>query len=188
MARPSSGGGAGGGDVYLQGMNVLAAPFLYVARSEPQAHALLTTLLSAHLPAYVRPAMPGVHRGCALLAPLLAALDPPLHAHLGRHGLAAQPALYAFPAVLTLSACTPPLPEALALWDFLLAWGVHLNLLAVVAQLVLLREKILGSASPARELRSLGPLRARRVVELVVSFVPRVEAGLWGEVVRHTEA
>lgn len=48
-------------------------------------------------------------------------------------------------AVLTLSACTPPLPEVLKLWDFLIAFGAHLNILCVVAQLLLMREELLSA-------------------------------------------
>lgn len=52
---------------------------------------------------------------------------------------------FEFLAVLTLSACTPPLPEVLKLWDFLLAYGAHLNILCVVAQLLLMRDELLAA-------------------------------------------
>lgn len=48
-------------------------------------------------------------------------------------------------AVLTLCACTPPLDEVLQLWDFLLAFGVHLNVLCIIAQLLLIREDLMIS-------------------------------------------
>jgi cell cycle arrest protein BUB2 len=54
--------------------------------------------------------------------------------------------IYAFASVLTMCACTPPLPEVLQLWDFLFAYGPHLNLLCIVAQLVLIRTDILNSS------------------------------------------
>lgn len=170
---------------YLQGMNVLAAPFLYVCKSEPQAYTLLLTLLTTHIPSYITPSMTGVHSGLSLLSHLLAVLDPTLSTHLLSKQL--HPTTYAFPSVLTLSACTPPLPEVLILWDFYFAWGVHLNVLAVVAQLHLMRDKLLSSDSPGRELRNMGPLRARKVIELVISFIPRVEQDLWDEMVTHTD-
>jgi cell cycle arrest protein BUB2 len=68
-------------------------------------------------------------------------LDSELHAHLKATGISAE--TYAFPSILTFSACTPPLDEVLQLWDFLLAFGVHLNVLCVVAQLYLCRQAIL---------------------------------------------
>ena len=50
-----------------------------------------------------------------------------------------------FAAVLTFCACTPPLEQVLHLWDFLLAYGVHLNVLCVIAQLFLIRDELLAS-------------------------------------------
>jgi cell cycle arrest protein BUB2 len=50
-----------------------------------------------------------------------------------------------FIAVLTLCACTPPLDQVLQLWDFLLAFGVHLNVLCVIAQLLLMRDEVMVS-------------------------------------------
>ena len=49
-------------------------------------------------------------------------------------------------AVLTLCACTPPLNQVLQLWDFLLAFGVHLNILCVIAQLLLIRDEVMKSS------------------------------------------
>lgn len=46
---------------------------------------------------------------------------------------------------MTLCACTPPLDQVLQLWDFLLAFGVHLNVLCVIAQLLLMRDELMMS-------------------------------------------
>jgi hypothetical protein len=48
-------------------------------------------------------------------------------------------------AMLTMCACTPPLDQVLQLWDFLLAFGVHLNVLCVIAQLLLMRDEVMTS-------------------------------------------
>lgn len=74
---------------------------------------------------------------------MLKIVDPKLSAYLLSKSMTAE--LYAFPSVLTLCACTPPLPEVLHLWDFLFAYGAHLNILCIVAQLVMMRENILES-------------------------------------------
>lgn len=130
---------------YVQGMNVLAAPFLYAARSEAEAFVAFHMLLTRELPGYIRGAMDGVHRGLALVDKVLAIVDPKLSLHLLTKNLGAE--IYAFPSVLTLCACTPPLPEVLRLWDFLFAYGPHLNILCVVAQLVIIRTQILNSST-----------------------------------------
>lgn len=129
---------------YVQGMNVLAAPFLYAARSEVQAFAAFNHFITTVCPGYVRGgSMDGVHRGLALVDRVLEIVDPKLSAHLLAHNLHAS--IYAFASVLTLCACTPPLPEVLKLWDFLFAYGPHLNIVCIVAQLVLIRDKLLDS-------------------------------------------
>ena len=87
--------------------------------------------------------MSGVHQGLALVDKVLAIVDPKLSLYLIGKGMTAE--VYGFASVLTLCACTPPLPEVLKLWDFLFAYGVHLNILCIVAQLVILREEILKS-------------------------------------------
>lgn len=130
---------------YVQGMNVLAAPFLYAARSEAEAFAAFDRCIARELPGYVRGSMDGVHRGLALVDRLLALVDPKLAAHLAAKGITAE--IYAFASVLTLCACTPPLPEVLILWDFLFAYGPHLNLLCIVSQLVLARDVLLNSST-----------------------------------------
>jgi cell cycle arrest protein BUB2 len=89
-------------------------------------------------------------------------VDPELFSYLRSKNLSAE--LYAFPcksyrrcpktvsdlqnlAILTLCACTPPLDQVLRLWDFLLAFGVHLNVLCVIAQLLLIRDDVMTSSS-----------------------------------------
>ena len=129
--------------IYVQGMNVLCAPFLYAARSEVEAYALFHTFVTRECPGYIRGAMDGVHRGLRLVDRCLEVIEPKLASYLFSKGMHAE--LYAFPSVLTLCACTPPLPEVLHLWDFLFAYGPHLNILCIVAQLIRMRDTILNS-------------------------------------------
>lgn len=99
--------------------------------------------MTSECPGYIRGAMDGVHRGLRLVDRCLEIVEPKLAAYLFSKGMQAE--LYAFPSVLTLCACTPPLPEVLHLWDFLFAYGPHLNILCIVAQLIRMRDTILDS-------------------------------------------
>ena len=137
---------AGGSEpgIYVQGMNVLCAPFLYAARTEPQAFIAFHYFITRECPGYIRGAMDGVHKGVALVERCLAIADPKLSTHLVSKGVKAQ--IYAFASVLTMSACTPPLPEVLQLWDFLFAFGSHLNILCICAQLMMMREELLADS------------------------------------------
>jgi cell cycle arrest protein BUB2 len=143
LTTEGSEAGASEPGTYVQGMNVLAAPFLYAARSESEAFVAFYRFITVECPGYVRGAMDGVHKGLALVDKVLAIVDPRLSLYLIGKGMTAE--LYAFPSVLTLCACTPPLPEVLRLWDFLFAYGPHLNILCIVAQLLMLRSSIMAS-------------------------------------------
>lgn len=169
--------------LYVQGMNVIAAPFLYTCKTEPQAFALFETFLSRDCPLYIRPTLEGVHTGLMLIDLCLEIIDPVLFNSLRSKYLSAE--LYAFASVLTFSACTPPLSEVLVLWDFLFAYGPHLNILFVIAQLNLIRGQLLESKSPISLLRSFPPLRAKEIIKLGISFVALLPKSLYDLLKRH---
>jgi len=171
------------GFTYVQGMNVLAAPFLYTMPSEVEAFFCFAKFIEESCPLYVQPTLEGVHRGLKLLDRCLKIVDPELFQYLRSKNLSAE--LYAFPSVLTLCACTPPLDQVLKLWDFLLAFGVHLNVLCVIAQLLLIREEVMGSSSPMRLLRTFPPLEALPVIGIAVTLVRDLPSDLYDELVRH---
>ncbi|KDQ07049.1 hypothetical protein BOTBODRAFT_227622 [Botryobasidium botryosum FD-172 SS1] len=171
------------GFTYVQGMNVLAAPFLYTLPSELEAFHCFSTFIEICCPLYVQPTLEGVHRGLKLLDRCLKIVDPELFNYLRSKNLSAE--LYAFPSVLTLCACTPPLDQVLKLWDFLLAFGVHLNVLCVIAQLLLMREDVMGSPSPMRLLRTFPPLDALPIIGIAVTLVRDLPEDLYEELVRH---
>lgn len=168
---------------YVQGMNVLAAPFLYACRSEPQAFALFERVVGRCMPLYIKPTLDGVHTGLALVDLCLKLIDREVYDFLQSKLLKAE--IYAFALVLTLSACTPPLSEVLVLWDFLFAYGVHMNILFVVAQLVLARNAILELNQPMSVLRLFPLLNARDIIKLAVSFVAQLPEEVYKWVVQH---
>ncbi|KAL5364732.1 putative mitotic check point protein [Aspergillus floccosus] len=171
--------------IYVQGMNVLCAPFLYAARSEVEAFALFHSFITRECPGYIRGAMDGVHRGLRLVDRCLEIVEPKLAAYLFSKGMQAE--LYAFPSVLTMCACTPPLPEVLHLWDFLFAYGPHLNILCIVAQLIRMRDTILESPSPNKILRSFPPLDAKEIIALTVLIVRKIPEPLYAELIEHAK-
>ncbi|RUS35480.1 hypothetical protein BC938DRAFT_482916 [Jimgerdemannia flammicorona] len=106
--------------------------------------------------------------------------------------------------VLTFSACTPPLDQVLELWDFLFAFGMHLNVLCIVAQLLMIRIDLLQSPSvivnenfmivlsptppahsPMKLLRPLPPLNARAVITLTISLTQTLPDALYDLLARH---
>ena len=202
----NDGSEAGGSEpgIYVQGMNVLCAPFLYTCRTEPQAFIAFYHFITRECPGYIRGAMDGVHKGVALVERCLTVADARLSAYLTSKGVNAQ--IYAFASVLTMSACTPPLPEVLLLWDFLFAYGSHLNILCICSQLMMMREELLADpryvivthgvnryqiadicGSPGKLLRSFPPLQAKEIIALTVSLVRKIPSDLYEELVHHAE-
>lgn len=169
---------------YVQGMNVLLAPIAYVChKSEPQAFALLHNLISRQIPLYITPNLDGVHTGLSLVDIVLKIIDPVLSEYLDSKFLKAE--IYAFPSVLTLLACTPPLKSVLKLWDFLFAYGTHMNILFIVAQLIINRSTLLLSAQPMKVLRNFPVLEENDIIKLSLSFIPELPKQLYDLIVRH---
>lgn len=167
---------------YVQGMNVLLAPILYVM---PELDAFYTFehLVRQMCPMYVQPNLDGVHYGLQLLDECLQVVDPELFAHLRKHK--ADPKVYAFASILTLCGCTPPLEEVLKLWDYLFAFGVHLAVLCTISQYILVRDQILASSNPMKVLRALPDLQAQPVIALSVRLVKQLPDELYGRLMRH---
>lgn len=169
---------------YVQGLNVLLAPIAYVChKSEPQAFAILHNLITKQIPLYITPNMEGVHTGLQLVDAVLKIIDPVLSDYLDSKFLKAK--IYAFPSILTLCACTPPLKSVLKLWDFLFAYGTHINVLFVVAQLIICRSSILESEQPMKILRTWPNLEENEIIKLSLSFIPELPEKLYDLIARH---
>ncbi|KAJ3209839.1 Ras GTPase activating protein ira2 [Entophlyctis luteolus] len=124
-----------------------------------------------------------VDEAVILLEKCLAIADPSLHGYLLQKEL--DPVMYAFPSVMTFSACTPPLAEVLRLWDFLLSYGVHMNILCIVAQMILIRGEILKSSSPMKVLRTFPKLDSKKVISMSMKVLEMIPDSLYDMVVRH---
>ncbi|KAH9815480.1 rab-GTPase-TBC domain-containing protein [Melampsora americana] len=168
---------------YVQGMNVLAAPFLYTMPSELEAFSVFSRFIEFHCPLYVQPTLEGVHSGLRLLDDCLEILDPDLFRYLKSKELRAE--IYAFPSVLTFCACTEPLDQVLQLWDYLLAFGVGLNVLCVISQLYIMRDKLMAHPSPMALLRKFPALDAKQVIMLTNVFIRDLPQELYEKLVRH---
>lgn len=169
---------------YVQGMNVLLAPIAYTCyRSEPQAFAIFHHLITKQIPLYITPNLDGVHTALSLVDIVLGIVDPVLKEFLDSKFLRAE--IYAFPSVLTLCACTPPLKSLIKLWDFLFAYGTHMNIFFIVAQLIISRSTLLQSSQPMKELRNFPPLDETDVIKLSLSFIPEIPKEIYDLIARH---
>ncbi|PVU90594.1 hypothetical protein BB559_004560 [Furculomyces boomerangus] len=147
---------------YVQGMNVILAPLAYVLQ-EPFAYYAFKELLSQKCPLYFKHKIPGVYSGIMLVDECLAFLDPKLFMYL--HLNKVSGAVHYLPSVMTLSACSPPLDELLRLWDFFLAFGVHYNIVCIVARVLSMKEMLLTSDRPSELLNNLPKLNASSLIK-----------------------
>lgn len=169
---------------YVQGMNVIAAPFLYVCRGEPQAFNLLFQFLTKHCPTYITPDIQGAHTGVMLFDICFRIIDPELYNFLNSKFMA--PELYALAPILTFSACTPPLPELLALWDAMFACGCHMNVLFLLAQTCLMRGELLTNENTSGLLRSFPPLQADSIIKLSLHYITKLPDEVYNMLAMHT--
>ena len=171
---------------YCQGMNTICAPMLF-SMVELAAYHSFCHFVARLTPLYWLSSHIGVEAGCRLVDRCLLAIDPSLHAHLKSAGLHSY--LYAFHCVSSFSASVPPFGELLALWDFLLAFGPHLNIVVVAAQIIALRAQLLATANPKAILdyRKWPPLRARVMIAMCMSFLSYIEPELYEDIRWHAE-
>ncbi|RAW41063.1 hypothetical protein PC110_g2766 [Phytophthora cactorum] len=170
---------------YVQGMNVLCAPLLYVL-PEPDAYHTFCQLIVRHCPHYMAPQLKGVEKGCALVDKCLQTLDPDLYRHLSSRGITAR--IYALPLILSLFACVPPLHELLRVWDVLFAVGVHFVVVLAVAHTVLLREQLLKldmDLMKVLSLRCAPPLQSDLLISVALQLLHRLPEDLLYEIARH---
>ena len=64
---------------------------------------------------------------------------------LARHLQDLHPFRWAFPAAQSFSSIAEPFQQVMELWDFFFAFGFHMNILAVVAQIRIHRTRILAA-------------------------------------------
>lgn len=147
-------------DHYVQGMNVLCAPFLFVM-PELDAFYSFARLMTVHAPRYGQHNLDGVHAGCKLANEVLQHVDGDLWTCLRRMSLLAE--MTSFAAILSMNASREPLGEVLKLWDAMFAYGVHLNVVFCVAHLVLCRSEILAVAGSAMKAMKVIEERGRRI-------------------------
>lgn len=172
--------------VYVQGMNVLLAPLLYIMPTEVDAFASFTALVAKHCPRYILSNLEGVHSGCALVETCLRILDPSLHTYLTQT-LQLQMEIFTFQFVLTLFANVSQLDEILIVWDAVFAFGVHFNCLLIATHIILMRNEIMEESSAFRvqQLILKSPLHAEELVACAMKLLRYIPDGVMQDLLLH---
>ncbi|KAL6065434.1 putative mitotic check point protein BUB2 [Balamuthia mandrillaris] len=193
---------------YVQGLNTVAAMFLYVMPELDAFHCLRELVLS-HCPLYYRSKKTdqqqveeklkagekgeeeeeseekhwSVKPAVRLVQLCLEIVDSPLYDHLNKCGV--SPYLYT-PYILTFNACSRPLDQIIELWDMMLAFGMHLNILFTVARIVIHREELLKEENPnVPQIIDKSDLDAQLIISVAVQFVRQIPQNIYELLVQH---
>jgi cell cycle arrest protein BUB2 len=168
---------------YVQGLNVIASPFLYTM-PEVDAFFAMARFVTFHTPRYYFETLDGAREGSKLLDEIVQACDPELNAHLREKALTGE--VYGMPLILSYGGSSPPLDELLRVWDFIVAFGAHFGVVAAAARVILLREKLLAAKQPMAILgRQMPPIEADPIVNLMVVLVQKIPDELMLRLQRH---
>lgn len=170
---------------YVQGMNIWCGTFLYVL-PELEAFHCFTKLATELCPLYCDASgrgLRGVYTAVKVLSACLKCVDPELFNHLQEHKT--DPLIFAFSPILSLSGHTRPVNELVKIWDYYFAFGVHLVVMCTIAQVELIRDKLLVTSSPYHMLRSLPDLNAFQITQVASQLVQLLPTDLYDVLVQH---
>lgn len=118
---------------YVQGMNVMLAPFVHLFEDDLDAYQYFNFFVSKICPSFISSDMIGVYKTCEFVDKCLNLLDPELFVHLrDRNQLCCK--IYGFQRcsflildLVTFGLSMHPFKEILKLWDFFVLFGFHLH-------------------------------------------------------------
>eukprot|EP01083_Nonionella_stella_P011129 31642_1 len=180
------------GDVfaYVQGMNIILAPFLYTM-PEVNAFFAFCKFITQCFPIYWINYVCGAKAGCKLVDECLEVSDNKLYNHITSMGLHCE--IYGFHMVQSLTASVPPFSELLKLWDILMAFGPHQNVIIVVAQVMLKREQLFScktanDCNMILNARHATHLKARNTIRMLMHISSRIRnrPELYRKLLRHS--
>lgn len=175
---------------YIQGMNVLLAPILITCDVEPLCYLIFETLMIEKLSSYFKESLSldNIHKGCRLVEIVLKYIDPSLYNKLNKK--MKYPLQYVvMPFVMTLSASAEPIHEVIKIWDYMMAYGCHMNILFTVAQLVMWRDHIFKLNSEEEIINFMNNLpkieNGMHVVRLGIGLIDKLDTSVLSEILDH---
>ncbi|GKT27132.1 hypothetical protein ADUPG1_013631 [Aduncisulcus paluster] len=156
---------------YVQGMCMVAIPLLCVL-PEPDAFFAFVRLITKHCPMYFRKNLEGIHAGTVIIDDFMGEVDRQLLKHLKSHSVRSN--VWAFSNILSFFTLASKWDETLQMWDFFLAFGMHLIIPSVLAHALLIRKDVLASTAPIRLLEDIQSFQAKKLIEKVRDIMKRI--------------
>ena len=85
----------------------------------------------------------------------------------------------------SLNANYPPLDEIVRLWDIMLAFGVHMNVMFTVARIALQRDDFLNAKVP-NIVQTLDYIDSEPIITLSIQNVGQISSALLHQIIAHT--
>eukprot|EP01040_Poterioochromonas_malhamensis_P006576 gene6577-7080_t len=169
---------------YVQGINVLLGPFLYVM-PELDAYYCCHTLCTEHIPSYIRKNLEGVHSGISLLDKCLKLLDPKLYQYIIYK--VSDLRIFALKYILTLMANVQPLSEVLKIWDSIFAFGVHFSIILFCCYLINIRDELLAEPSSFKICTMIekGSLDSELLIKMGLASIEFIPTDVYEELIDH---
>lgn len=161
---------------YVQGMNTVAGSFLLVM-PEVDAFFCCTTVFQELVPLYVAPDTIASTMGLGVLMLCLHEIDWELYDRLIQED--ARKLMVLQQQLLSFNSASPPLHETLRLWDFHLAFGMHLNILTTISRMILNRDKLLSG--PMEQLNHGGEILGAKATvdaDMIIPMTVHIAKGL----------
>jgi cell cycle arrest protein BUB2 len=123
---------------YVQGMNVLLAPFLWIM-PEFDGYLCFHRLVTHHIPSYITEKLEGVFRAIELTTVCLPVIDPTLSNCINKREMKFP--VFSLRFILTMMA-NKPLDDVIHIWDAIFAYGAHFSIYIFFAYLISIRDML----------------------------------------------
>ena len=178
---------------YTQGMAQWCGMFLY-EMPEVLAFRCLRRFAGKLCPGYMQKGNPSAHKALDLLKDCMSEVAPELLSTL-RKRIPIENPLYtiAFSPLLSFCASLPPLDEIRNLWDFVLLFGTHLNVIFVLGYILTQSEDLMKAGSAHEIQKIFDPRRprsvhARSLVNVAFKLLPSISSKLYTKLKEHAAA
>jgi cell cycle arrest protein BUB2 len=177
---------------YTQGMAQWCGMFLY-EMPEVLAFRCMRRFAGKICPGYMQKGNPSAHKALELLKNCMSETADGVLRTLQKHIPIENP-LYtiAFSPLLSFSASLRPLDEIRYLWDFILLFGTHLNILFVLGYILTQSEDIMKAGSANEIQRMFDPrnprnVHSRSVVNVAFKMLPNISPELYDALKKHSD-
>ncbi|CCH59955.1 hypothetical protein TBLA_0C01400 [Henningerozyma blattae CBS 6284] len=168
---------------FTSNMLLITVPLLATFFAEPMAFRMFSVLCHSTMPCYFQKNSPGVRNGTQLLKICLHSIDPQYAEYFQNSPYPLE--CYTSLCITTFCSCLNPKYEVCILWDFMFAFGFHLNILFVVTLLIQLKDDIIHNKIPPHFISEINNFSAVNLFRSSSRYIAYLPEGVYELLVRH---